>query len=159
MTSQFKNDLEKAHKAEDKVREVLTSLTNEYKFVDVANERKYFHKGDIKAIADDGKEYMIEVKDDSRIGDTHNILCEESVYFYSSCYQVKGNFYSDYQIYCVISQPTRTIYLFDFSVLKQIYKRYGYYQILRHAAQESEVYLLPIGRAKQAGALIKEINY
>lgn len=159
MGEQFRKDLEKAHKAEDLVREVLTSLTDEYMFEDVANEKEYYHKGDIKATTADGEEIMIEVKDDSRIGDTGNILCEESVYYYEGNYEVKGNFYSDYQIYCVLSQPTHTIYLFDFSKLKEIYKKSGRYAVLRHAYQESEVYFLPLGNAKKAGALIKEIKY
>lgn len=159
MSDWFLQDLLKAHKAEDLVREVLASLTDEYTFEDVADDREYFHKGDIKAVGADGKEIMIEVKDDSRIGDTGNILCEESVYYYSSNYEQKGNFYSDYEIYCVVSQPTNTIYLFDFSILKQIYKKYGNYRIMAHAHQESEVYLLPLGYAKKAGALIKEIKY
>lgn len=158
MLKEFYIDLERAHKAEDIVREVLASRAPTYQFIDVADDREYYHKGDIKAIDDFGNEVMIEVKDDSRIGDTGNILCEESVYYYESNYEQRGNFYSDYEIYCVISQPTRTIYFFDFSILKQIYKK-GNYTILRHYSQESEVYLLPLGYAKKNGALIKEINY
>lgn len=159
MSDWFLKDLLKAHKAEDLVREALTSLTDEYQFVDVADEKEYFHKGDIKAIGANGEEIMIEVKDDSRIGDTGNILCEESVYYYESNYEQKGNFYSDYQIYCVVSQPTQTIYFFDFKVLKEIYKKAGRYTIMRHAHQESEVYLLPLGSAKKAGALLHTIKY
>ena len=159
MGEQFRLDLLRAHKAEDLVRELLASLTDEYKFEDCANDKEYYHKGDIKAIDNDGNVIMIEVKDDSRIGDTGNILCEESVYYYESNYEQKGNFYSDYEIYCVVSQPTRTIYFFDFNILKSIYKSAGTFRIMRHTYQESEVYLLPLGSAKRAGALLKEIKY
>lgn len=159
MSDWFLKDLLKAHKAEELVREALASLTDVYKFEVVADNKEYYHKGDIKATDADGNEIMIEVKDDSRIGETGNILCEESVYYYESNYEQKGNFYSDYEIYCVVSQPTNTIYFFDFSILKQIYKKYGNYRIMRHAHQESEVYLLPLGSAKKAGALLHTIKY
>lgn len=159
MCKQFLLDLARGHKAEDKVREVLASLTDEYTFIDVADDREYFHKGDIKAVGADGKVIMIEVKDDSRIGDTGNILCEESVYYYETNTEHKGNFYSDYEIYCVLNQPTQTMYIFDFKKLKEIYKQAGNYTVLRHAIQESEVYLLPIGSAKKAGALLHTIKY
>ena len=83
----FLLDLNEAHIAENLVREVLASLTNEYVFESVADNREYYHKGDIKATSANGEEILIEVKDDSRIGDTGNILCEESVYYYSSGYE------------------------------------------------------------------------
>lgn len=159
MVKEFYNDLRKAQAAEQLVLETFSGLTADYTFYSVGDQREYFHKGDIKAIAADGTEIMIEVKDDSRIGDTRNILCEESVFYFDSEETKPGNFYSDYEIYTVVSQPERKIYVFDFSILKQIYKKYGERKILRHYDQESEVYLLPLGAAKSKGALIKEIDY
>ena len=87
MSDWFLKDLLKAHKAEELVREALASLTDVYKFEVVADNKEYYHKGDIKATDADGNEIMIEVKDDSRIGETGNILCEESVYYYESNYE------------------------------------------------------------------------
>lgn len=76
--------------------DVFRSLTEEYSFIDVSNDRAYFNKGDIKAIAADGREIMIEVKADSRIAQTRNVLCEEENYWFASGRTTKGNFYSDY---------------------------------------------------------------
>ena len=37
--------------------------------------------------------------------------------------------YNDYEIYCVVSEPSRKIYVMDFKVLKEHYKegRYKYF--------------------------------
>ena len=67
--------------AEYLVRDLFASKTTKYRFERVAEDKKYYYKGDIRAIALDGHETFIEVKDDSRICDTHNVLCEESVYY------------------------------------------------------------------------------
>ena len=110
MISEFYKDLNNAKGAEKLVQEKLTNLTTDYKFIDVSNEREYFHKGDIKAINNNGKETMIEVKDDSRIADTGNILCEESVLFYNNYQRVQGNFYSDYEVYAIVSKKERFMF-------------------------------------------------
>ena len=47
--------------------------------------------------------YFIEVKDDSRIADTGNVLCEERVFFREGNYYQKGFMYNDYEIFCVVS--------------------------------------------------------
>ena len=85
MTSDFFSDLTSAKGAEQKVLETLSSLTNDYEFIDVSNKQEYWHKGDILAINKaTGARTFIEVKDDSRIAETHNILCEERIFFYES---------------------------------------------------------------------------
>ena len=61
------------------------------------------------------------MKDDSRIADTQNILCEDAVYYKESGRYVKGNMYSDYDIYAVVSKKEKVIYFFDFAKLKEIY--------------------------------------
>lgn len=156
--SQFQKDLFEAHKAEQIVLDILSSLAPGYTFEDVSNDSKYYHKGDIKAVDSNGKEIMIEVKDDSCIYKTGNILCEEENYYFEADYYKRGNFYSDYEIYCVVSQQARKIYLFDFSILKQIYKK-GEYREIRHYENICCCYLLPLGWAKKYNALIKEIDY
>lgn len=71
MVTNFYRDLEKAKKAEAIVKEILSSLTSNYNFIDVSNVPKYYHKGDIVAVdKESGKQIFIEVKDDSRIADT-----------------------------------------------------------------------------------------
>lgn len=158
MVSNFWSDLAQARKAEDLVREVFANLTDKYTFVDVANQREYFKKGDIKAVAADGREVFIEVKKDSRIADTHNLLCEEENYFHSTGEWIKGNFYSDYQIYCVVSEAERKIYVMDFSILKQHYKS-GQWKQIRHWEQTCYCYLCPLGNVRAWGAMIAEVDY
>lgn len=138
MVTNFYRDLEKAKKAEAIVKEVLSSLTSKYEFIDVSNVPKYYHKGDILAVdKESGKQIFIEVKDDSRIADTKNILCEDLVYYYETGEEVKGNFYNDYEVYCIVSQPERKIYFYDFGTLQRVYKSWGEFKIIRHQQQES----------------------
>lgn len=138
MVTNFYRDLEKAKKAEAIVKEVLSSLTSKYEFIDVSNIPNYYHKGDILAVdKESGKQIFIEVKDDSRIADTKNILCEDLVYYYETGEEVKGNFYNDYEVYCIVSQPERKIYFYDFGTLQRVYKSWGEFKIIRHQQQES----------------------
>ena len=156
--SQFQIDLGEAKKVEQIVLEHFQSLTDEYTFINVSDEPQYYHKGDIKAIAADGRQIFIEVKNDGCIGDTHNVLCEEENYFYSTGRIAKGNFYSDYQIYCVVSQEKRKIWVMDFSVLKAHYKK-GEFKRKYHAEQISDFYLLPLYIVKRHNGLIAELDY
>lgn len=158
MIKQFWLDLEDARKVEDLVKETFSNMTNEYTFEDVSKERQYFHKGDIRATAADGRQIYIEVKNDGRIADTGNVLCEEENFFYDSGAYVKGNFYSDYEIYCVVSQEERKIYVMDFKVLKANYKK-GEFKAIRHPEQISYCYLLPLYIVKRYNGLIAEVSY
>lgn len=158
MVANFYRDLEKAQKAEILVRDVFAGLTADYTFTAVGDERKYYHKGDILAVGADGQEHFIEVKDDSCIGRTQNVLCEEEVFYNSIGDFVKGNMYSDYEIYCVVSQDTRKIYVIDFKVLKRIYHK-GRYTDMPHKDQMSFVYLVPVAMIKKENGLIAEIDY
>lgn len=158
MIKQFWLDLEDARKVEDLVRETFSGMTSDYTFEDVSKERQYFHKGDIRATAADGRQIYIEVKNDGRIADTGNVLCEEENFFYDSGAYVKGNFYSDYEIYCVVSQEERKIYVMDFKVLKANYKK-GEFKAIRHPEQISYCYLLPLYIVKRYNGLIAEVSY
>lgn len=158
MVKQFQSDLARAQKAEYMVRDLLQSLTDEYTFIHVGNDREYYHKGDIKAVDKNGKEIMIEIKDDTRIADTGNVLCEEEVY-YNDCGQwEKGNMYSDYEIYAVVNQKEQKIYFLDFSILKENYRK-GEMKLLPHADQQSIVYLISLGKLRRLGAIIKTVCY
>lgn len=156
MVSNFKKDLAAAKEAEQIVKEAIAAAN--YEVLDVSEQRQYYHTGDLKIILPNGERY-VEVKDDSRIADTQNILCEEEVYYKETNQFVKGNMYSNYDIYAVVSKQQRMIYFFDFKRLKEIYKKYGMYKIINHPEQYSECYLLELCRAKQFGALIAKINY
>lgn len=158
MVRDFYSDLEKAKSAETLVATVFSSLTNDYKFEEVGDQKEYFYRGDIKATAADGREIFIEVKNDSRIAETHNVLCEEEVYYKSDGYFGKGNMKSNYDIYCVVSQQEQKIYVIDFSVLQANYRR-GEFKVIRHYDQDTYCYLLPIGTIKKLGGLITTVEY
>jgi hypothetical protein len=139
------------------VKDVLSSLCDSYNFCLVGCQREYYHKGDIKATAADGSEVFIEVKDDSRIADTGRVLCEEKVFF-NNGHEQEGFMHSDYEIFCIVSQPERKMYFIDFDVLKNIYKK-GEFKLLHHPEQYSECYLLELCHVKKYGGLIKVLSY
>lgn len=157
MLSDFFKDMNSAKAGERIVKEALIQLKPDYVFKDVSNDRYYYHKGDIRAIDKNGKETLIEVKQDSRIAETGNVLCEDMVYFNDSGYK-SGNMHSDYEIYCVVSQTDTKIYVIDFSILKQIYKK-GRYKIIPHTEQTTYCYLLPLTQIQECGGLLGTINY
>ena len=158
MLSNFHKDLEKGKIAESIVREVFASLTSDYRFEDVSNDFRYFYMGDIKAVSAEGKEIFIEVKNDSRIHQTGNILCEDEVYYKQHGYYSNGNMHCKTDIFVVVSIATNKIYVIDFKVLKNHYRE-GRFLEIDYPQQSSLVYLLPISRVKQLGGLIAEIDY
>ena len=158
MVSNFWEDLALAKGAEDIVREKFSSLTDKYTFVDVSSQKEYFHKGDIKAIAADGREIFIEVKSDSRIAQTQNVLCEEEVFYFATGELIKGNFYSDYEIYTVVSKDERKIYVMDFSILKEHYKS-GTFKAIKHWEQTTYCYLCSLAQVRSWGAMIAELEF
>ena len=154
----FNEDLEKGHRAELLVQKVFSQLTGEYVFDLVSDQPAFYHLGDIRAIGKDGKEHMIEVKNDCRIGETKNILCEEEVWYYSIDSNVKGFMHNNYEYYCVVSEPEHKIYVIDFKVLFSIYRK-GEFKALNHYDQMSYAYLVPLGLVKKYGGLIAVIDY
>ena len=66
--------------------------------------------------------------------------------------------YSDYDIYTVVSEPERKIYVIDFKILKEIYKK-GEFKRINHYAQFTDAYLLSLGMIKKYGGLIDTIEY
>lgn len=158
MVKDFYKDLEKAHTAENIVLEVFSSLSSEYNFENVSNDRNYFYKGDILATSEAGRKIGIEVKDDSRIADTRNILCEEKVWYVEGGYYGKGNMQSEYDIYCVVSQAENKIYVIDFKRLQKYYK-YGTYKEIPHADQTTCCYLCSLEEVKKWRALLAVVDY
>lgn len=158
MLNNFYKDLEDAKAAELFIRDELARRTNDYDFFAIGDIKEYRYKGDIKAVDKNGNEIFIEVKNDSRFADTWSILCEEECYLKEDDRFIKGNMYCDSDIYCVLSERERIIYVFDFKILKNIYKM-GEYKIIQHSQQNTHCYLLELCRAKQFGALITKIKY
>ena len=159
MVANFYRDLAKGKEAERLVLNTLSNLTKEYIFEDVSYDRSCYHKGDIKAIPIHGGEpFFIEVKNDSRIAATRNVLCEEATWYDEISDWVDGNMYSDYQIYAVVSCSENKIYIMDFSVIKEIYKKEGKFTIIPHKDQLNHCYLLPLDKIVAAGGMIAEIE-
>lgn len=157
--SKFREDLEAAREAEYLVLELLRGATDAFTFDYVGDNRAYFHKGDIVATDNaTGDVFYLEVKDDSRIGDTHNILCEERVEYYNYDLSVRGNIYNAFDIYIVVSKQQREIYILDGKVLKTNYKK-GIKKYIQHKEQATDAYLLPLDVMREAGGLIATIGY
>ena len=154
----FNKDLKRGHKAELIALQILQEHIPYYKFAWVGNRKEFRKLGDIIGIRDDGKLTYFEVKDDSRISKYNNVLCEERVLFYESGELKQGFMYNDYEIYCVLSQDARKLYIFDFAVLRKLYKS-GEYKKFEYDVSESDTYLLPIGWIKKEGGLLQVIDY
>lgn len=158
MVSNFWIDLENAKSAERIVREKLQELLPDYLIEDVSNERQYFYKGDLRATdLESGDTIFIEVKKDSRIAETQNVLCEYEVFYNDSGFK-KGNMYSDYDIYTIVSEEERKIYVLDFAILQANYKS-GKHKTIKHFDQTTYCYLMPLAQLKAMGALIAEVTY
>ena len=114
--------------------------------------------GDIKAIDKSGKEIYIEVKNDSRIADTGNVVCEEEVYYKERDYIGKGNMFCDNDIFAVVSQSEHKIYVIDYKILQANYRK-GEYKEIVHSQQTSYCYLLPLTEIKKLGGLIAIVDY
>ena len=161
MFSQFQKDLFLAKGAERIVMNTLKSLTDDYIFTDVSYNANYYHKGDIKAVnKHTGAEYYIEVKDDSRIAETGNILCEYAVMRWDTLKPYNGNMFHDYDIYCIVSKSDKKIYIIDFNILERIYTK-GKDIKIYHEIENSTTYcrLLPLKTLIDEGGLLYTIEY
>ena len=158
MVKDFYKDLAQAKSAEQLVLKVLEERTPACLFYDVSNNRDCYYKGDIKVFAPSGAYYYVEVKNDSRIAETHNILCEEEVYFKDYGEFQKGNMSCSSDFYAIVSAQERKIYILDFKILQRIYKQ-GRYKVIPHYDQDTHCYLLALDKARKAGALIDIIEY
>lgn len=159
MLDNFKRDLAIGKRAEVIVYDLLSSLAIGYDIEDVSNNCLFYYSGDLKAIdKSSGKEYFLEVKNDSRIADTGNVLCEVEVYYKNAGYYGKGNMDNDSDIYTVVSEIDSKVYFIDFNILKKIYK-YGEYKEIEHRQQITYCYLVPIGLIKKMGGLIAVVDY
>ncbi len=163
MLENFEKDLAIGKRAEDVVLHTFAALSDDYAFEDVSGIQEYYYKGDIKATDKFGREIFIEVKNDSRIHKTGNILCEEEVYYRYYDYYGKGNMSANYDIYCVVSEQARKIYVIDFDILKEIYTK-GEFKVIEHSAQTTYCYLLDVdtiaakGRINRYNKLLKKEN-
>lgn len=100
---EFLNDAAAAKPAEELVAAIMRSLVSTWNFEVIDGEDENQHKGDIR-VTDPitGFSLFLEVKNDSRIAETGNVLCEYKKYFYDKGYK-DGNMTYDYEYYCVLS--------------------------------------------------------
>lgn len=158
MNRQFWNDLNNAKFAETLVLETFQAMSDKYYFEDVSKIPQFYYRGDIRALAADGREIFIEVKDDSRVASSKNILCEEEVYYKDIDAFGKGNMQNDTDIYVVVSQKERKMYVLDFKVLKENYQK-GHYEMIEHYSSTTFCYLCNIADLKKWGAVIAILDY
>lgn len=155
MLTNFEKDRLAAKEAEQIVLNFLSSGLPQYKFKDVSESRGYLLRGDIVAYLDN-MQLFIEVKDDSCIATTRNILVEDAVYYHSS-----GNlqkYQSTADIYAVVSKSERKIYFFNHYKLKKIAK-YAPSRTIAHEEQTTYCNLVHLTDAKRIGALIGAAAY
>lgn len=163
IVSDFKRDLLKSKKSEKIALDVLAFLgdldtTGDYAIENVADIEEYWHLGDLLITDRDGLEVFVDVKDDSRIADTRNILCEDKVYYRNTKKKADGFMYSGYNYLAVVSQPEKKIYIIDFAKLQKEYKK-GRFIILNYTWQYSEIFLYPLDTAIKKGMIMAEIEY
>ena len=154
----FDRDLAQAQEVEKAVAAHLSTLTNDYSFSWIGDQSLYYHKGDVVATNKvTGEQFFIEVKNDSRIHETFNVLLEDEVQYKDWTVQ-QGNLYSDYEIYCVVSLAARKMWIMDLKVLKNIHKQ-GEYTMIKHSDQTTFAWLLPLHKIKKAHGLIAQIEF
>lgn len=156
--NEFLNDAAAAKPAEKLVAAIMSSLASSWNFEVIDGEDENQHKGDIRVIDPiTGFSLFLEVKNDSRIAETDNVLCEYLKFFYDKGYK-PGNMTYDYEYYCVLSQESRRIYVIDFSILKPIYKS-GTHTTIYHDNDITYCYLVPLSLIEEKGGLIKVLEY
>ena len=159
MVSNFYSDLKQAKVGEGIVLDVLQNCCGRYEFTDVSDDRRYFYKGDIDAYdARNDKHYFLDVKMDSRIAETGNILCEEEVYFENTGEYTPGNMSSDYDYLAIISTKARKIYIIDFELLKEHYRE-GRNYVKNHGEQTTYGTLFSLKKAQHYGMIEAVIVY
>ena len=155
MLSNFENDRLAAKEAEQIVLNFLSVGFPQYQFKDVSESRECFHRGDIVAYLDN-MQLFIEVKDDSCIATTHNVLVEDAVYYHSS-----GNvqkYQSSADIYVVVSKEERKIYFFNHGKLKKLAK-FAPARTIAHEEQTTYCNLVSLDSTRRTGALLGIAEY
>lgn len=140
--------------------EVLASLTDKYEFHHIDNQEVLGKKGDIAAIdKTSGKIYYIEVKNDSRVAATGNVLCETQKYYYDTNKTKAGSMFYNYEYYIVHSAESRALYVIDFKKLKTFYTIMGSPIRIEHDEDITYGLLVRLKDIERFGALIKTITY
>lgn len=162
MVKGFYEDLAKAKKGEAIVLEVLSNATTDYDFNDVSNDQQYFHRGDIECYDNFWfVHYYIDVKDDSCVSYTGNILAEHRVWYRSSGWKEGFMQSANYDYVAYLSQPDNKIYMLDFEAWKKNYRKHfkKHINIPHGGEQTTDGYLMSLKEARELGIIIAEIDY
>ena len=159
LKAQFYKDLEFGQRAEAIVFSYFSAIDDKHTYELVSLKPAYYNMGDIRAIdKETGEEIFIEVKNDSWIHQTRNVVCEEEVYFKKHGHINEGNMYHNNDIYVVVSQEEKKIYVIDMRVLKKIYRN-GRYKHFDYPHQWSDCYLVNLDTIEKSGGLITILEY
>lgn len=162
MVKGFYSDLAKAKKGEDIVRQVLQGCQDKYSITDVSEIKEMWHRGDIEIHdVEENISYYLDVKDDSRIAQTGNLLAEHRVYY------VKDNKWTEgfmqratYDYVGYLSQQNKIIYILDFKLWQKYYLSKSEKHIhIPHGYQTTDGYLMSLDKARKLGIVIAEIKY
>ena len=156
--AEFKQDLKKGRRAEQIVLNILKDfLPAKFEIEDVGANKEYYYLGDIKLTNKlTGAQGFVEVKNDERINETHNVLCE---WGYSSGNKYfNGNMKNGGEFYAVVDEVTRTVYFLDYIWLRANYKQ-GKPITIQHETQTTFATLLPLSFIKENGGLLHTFTY
>lgn len=163
MVKGFYEDLAIAKKGERIVLEVLQNFNNDaYEFTDVSNEKEYWHRGDIECYDDDWLcSYYIDVKDDSCISYTGNLLAEHRVWYKGSGWKEGFMQNATYDYVAYLSQADKKIYMLDFEAWKKQYRKVfkKHINIPHGGNQTTDAFLMPLNDARKLGIVVAEIDY
>lgn len=154
----FYQDLSMGERGERIVLDTFQALGRQYEFKYVADQPKYRYKGDIIAVKPDGTEIFIEVKNDSCIHKTDNVYCEEYVDYRDGRGMMPGNMFCKGDIFAVVSEISKQIYIIDYKKLREIYER-GQPKDFDWISQASYGYLVGYHVLRNHNALIGILNY
>lgn len=159
----YLEDVNAHKKAELITTEVLNNLNNGYKFEYVADDEKYFNKGDIKMKKKGKKALCIDVKDDQKIAETGNFAVEAGGWSKIHNCPAKGWIDSNYNYLAIISRETQTIWILSFKRLREIYNKTdltGGRKVVSDFWDNIKYnYLISIDKAIELGAVFARIEY
>ena len=157
--SDFSKNTKLAEAAElivaDLVPQIWTDITD-VKWV--ADDPRYYHKGDVVGKDIWNEEIGFEVKDDGAIHETGNVFCEHRRLAKDGTGYVNGFMKREMGEYlCVVSRKIQHVWFFDFAALRQIYEQGRYVQT--RSQTKSSGFLLAIAALRRDGQLLVECDY
>lgn len=163
MFTDFLRDLQKAQTGENIVCDVLSKLLGEddYTINNVALDEQFYYKGDIAVTDSWGDTVYIDVKDDSCICNTGNILAEHRVWIRGKGWVDGFMQKAQYDYVAYLSQPDKKIYILDFALWKKYYKTVFVRHLFidHNGEQTTDGFLMRLDSARDLGIVVMEIGY